>query len=249
MWLQEIVGVNVLKLREMIINVLSPVWLLNKKMDEITRNLLSSSVESGACWLDVGCGLKPFASSFDHATYTGIDVEVSGRSDELKSPDKFFDGINIPYGDNMFDGILSTQVLEHVENLDLLLAECDRVLKSGGCFIVSVPFVYKEHEQPHDFRRFTSYGLDRALSLNGFKTESCFKCLSSIETIATLFSVYINNNIGSRNKISLLVTGFMITMPLLGLSNLLSKILPDNGDLYCVLIVKSFKKTLERCND
>lgn len=211
-------------------------------MDILTRNILSSSVLNNANWLDVGCGLKPYESSFQYASYTGIDVEISGRSHELKKPDKYFDGVNIPYENNTFDGILSTQVLEHVENLDLLLKECNRVLKPRGSFIVSVPFVYKEHEQPHDFRRFTSYGLMKLLSRNGFEIESCTKCLSAIETIATLFSVYLNNNIGSRNKMLFAVTGFMITTPLLAFSNVLSKILPDNGDLYCVLIVTSFKE-------
>lgn len=229
------------RIRGVIRNALSPVWLLNKKMDAETRNILSACVKDNSHWLDVGCGLKPFVSGFDHAHYTGIDVEVSGRPVELKKPDKFFDGINIPYEDCMFDGILCTQVLEHVENMDLLLAECNRVLKVGGCFVVSVPFVYKEHEQPHDFRRFTSYGLVLALSRNGFKVESCLKCLSAIETIATLFSVYVNNNIGSRNKLFLVMTGCLVTVPVLLLSNLLSKILPDNRDLFCVLLTCSVK--------
>jgi len=236
-------------LKKMIINTLSPVWLLNRKMDAITKSILLSSVKSYSNWLDVGCGLKPFETSFEHASYTGIDVEVSGRSVDLKNPDEYFDGVHIPYKDEIFDGILSTQVLEHVEDLSLLLAECNRVLKPGGKFIVSVPFVYKEHEQPHDYRRFTSFGLTQLLSLNGFKMESSIKCLSAIETIATLFSVYINNNIGSRNKLLLMLTGCFITTPCLLLSSLLSKVLPDNGDLYCVLVIKSLKTTSERSYD
>lgn len=229
------------RIREIIGNTLSPVWLLDKEMDAATRNILAVSVKDNSHWLDVGCGLKPFASSFDHAHYTGIDIEVSGRSGDMKMPDKFFDGINIPYGDSSFDGLLCTQVLEHVENLDLLLAECNRVLKVGGRFVVSVPFVYREHEQPYDFRRITSYGLILVLTRNGFKVETCLKCLSAIETIATLFSVYVSNNIASRNKLLYLITGSLITMPVLALSNLLSKILPDNKDLFCVLITCAVK--------
>jgi len=229
------------RIREIVRNALSPVWLLNKKMDALTRDILLASVKGNSHWLDVGCGLKPFASNFIHANCTGIDVEVSGRSGELKKPDEFFDGINIPYEDRVFDGILCTQVLEHVENLDLLLTECNRVLKVGGYFVVSVPFVYREHEQPHDFRRFTSYGLMLALSRNGFKMESCLKCLSAIETIATLFSVYVNNNIGSGNKLLLVTIGCLVTMPVLVLSNLLSKIFPDNRELYCTLVTASVK--------
>jgi SAM-dependent methyltransferase len=229
------------RIREIIRNNLSPVWLLDKKMNHLTRNILSESVKGDSHWLDVGCGLKPFASSFIHAHYTGIDVAVSGRPEELKKPDKIFDGINIPYEDGMFDGILCTQVLEHVENLDLLMAECNRVLKIGGRFVVSVPFVYREHEQPHDFRRFTSFGLILALKRNCFNVESCLKCLSAIETIATLFSVYVHNNIASRSALLHVITGCLLIWPALVLSNLLSKIIPDNRDLYCTLITESVK--------
>lgn len=221
--------------------VLSPVWLLDSEMDAATRKILAKSVKANSQWLDVGCGLKPFASSFDHAHYTGIDIEDSGRPDDMKVPDKFFDGINIPYDNNMFDGVLCTQVLEHVENLDLLLAECNRVIKVGGCFVVSVPFLYREHEQPFDFRRFTSYGLQLIMTRNGFQIDSCFKCLSAIETIATIFSVYMSNNIGSKSRLAYILTGLFITLPTLALSKYISKILPDNMDLYCVLISSAEK--------
>ena len=229
------------RFKNMLVNALSPVWLLENKMATLTRNILKSSVKNNSHWLDLGCGLKPFAPSFNHAYYTGIDVEVSGRSDQLKKPDKYFNGINIPYEDNTFDGILCTQVLEHAENLDLLLAESNRVLKADGVLVVSVPFAFREHEQPYDFRRFTSYGLMLVLSHNGFKMGSCLKCLSAIETIATLFSVYMSNNIGSRNKYLYVLTGGLVTLPVLVLSCLLSKILPDNRDLFCCLVACSVK--------
>lgn len=222
-------------------NILSPVALLDMELEELTRNILLNSVKTNSHWLDVGCGLKPFESSFSNAaSYQGIDVEVSGRDGNLKRPDKFFDGVHIPYDDGIFDGVLCTQVLEHVAELDLLLAECNRVLKVGGTMIVTVPFVYREHEQPYDFRRFTSYGLMMNLSRYGFKVESCLKYLSAIETIATLFCVYISN-IGSRSKFLYLMTGCFISFPVLRLSKLLAKFLPDRRDLFCGLIACSVK--------
>jgi hypothetical protein len=38
----------------------------------------------------------------------------------MKVPDNYFDGLNIPYEDNTFDGELCSRVLEQVENLFLL---------------------------------------------------------------------------------------------------------------------------------
>lgn len=229
------------RFRKIIRAALSPVWLLDREMNATTRDILAASVKDNARWLDVGCGLKPFSSSFSNAQYTGIDIEVSGRSDDLKIPDKYFDGVNIPFEDNSFDGVLCTQVLEHVENLDMLLAECNRVVKMGGGFVVSVPFLFREHEQPYDFRRFTSYGLILALEQNGFQVSLCLKCLSPIETIATIFSVYINNNIGQKNKFLLIISGLLMTLPALILSKCFARFLPDSEDLFCVLISSAIK--------
>jgi SAM-dependent methyltransferase len=229
------------RFRKIIKTAFSPVWLLDNEMNAATREILAASVKDNTHWLDLGCGLKPFASSFNHAHCIGIDIEVSGRSGDMKVPDNYFDGINIPYEDNTFDGVLCTQVLEHVENLDLLLTECNRVIKMGGGFVVSVPFLYREHEQPYDFRRFTSYGLMSALARNGFQVSVSLKCLSAIETIATIFSVYVSNNIGNKNKFSLILSSLFITFPALILSKYLAKILPDNRDLFCVLISSAVK--------
>jgi len=52
--------------------VLSPVWILDNEMNAATRDILAASVKDNSHWLDVGCGLKPFVSSFDHAHYTGM---------------------------------------------------------------------------------------------------------------------------------------------------------------------------------
>ena len=141
------------------INFRSPVGLLNFKMDSITRQLLFEEVKNDSNWLDLGCGTKPYFSSFSNAHYTGLDVQVSGASADMKTPDLYFDGVRIPFPDEHFDGILCTQVLEHAVDSEFLISECNRVLKLSGSLIVSVPFIYREHEQPFDFRRFTSFGL------------------------------------------------------------------------------------------
>jgi SAM-dependent methyltransferase len=45
-------------------------------------------------------------------------------------------------------------VLEHVEDDLALLAELRRILKDGGLLLLSVPFMYRFHEIPHDYRRY-----------------------------------------------------------------------------------------------
>ncbi len=77
--------------------------------------------------------------------------------------------------------------------------------------------------------------------MNGFQASSCLECLSAIETIAAIFSIYVNNNFGAKSKPALILSGLFITFPVLVLSKYLAKILPDNRCLFCVLISSAVK--------
>ena len=145
--------------------------------------------------LDVGCGDRPYESLFFQGSYLGIDVLTSGRSEELKKPDLYYDGVTIPFNDNSFDIVMSSQVLEHVNSPVELLREMGRVLKDDGSLIISIPFVYPVHELPFDYLRFTEFGIADMLIKSGFKAETIKKDSSTIETIAVLLNVYIVNNL------------------------------------------------------
>jgi SAM-dependent methyltransferase len=64
--------------------------------------------------------------------------------------------------------VFSSQVLEHVPDDRGVLRECARVLRPGGQLVLSVPFYWPLHEEPHDFRRFTNHGLRFLLQQAGF---------------------------------------------------------------------------------
>jgi SAM-dependent methyltransferase len=50
-----------------------------------------------------------------------------------------YDGNNLPYADRSFDVVFSSNVLEHVERLDVTMAELVRVLRSRGIMIHVLP--------------------------------------------------------------------------------------------------------------
>ena len=44
-------------------------------------------------------------------------------------------------------------------DLELTTSEIVRVVKPGGNVVVSVPFIFGEHNSPHDYRRFSCHGV------------------------------------------------------------------------------------------
>ncbi len=117
--------------------------------------------------LDVGCGNKPYESLFNGSkeSYSGCDVVQSSEN----KVDVICKATELAYESNTFDTVFSTQVMEHVDNSDLMMKECNRVLKPGGVMILSVPLCWELHEEPYDFFRFTKYGLQELCNRNNFE--------------------------------------------------------------------------------
>jgi ubiquinone/menaquinone biosynthesis C-methylase UbiE len=75
----------------------------------------------------------------------------------------------LPVKDNSFDTVLCNQVLEHVPEPQHLFCEITRVLKTGGILILTAPHIWELHEVPHDYYRFTPYGLRYLAEKAGLK--------------------------------------------------------------------------------
>jgi SAM-dependent methyltransferase len=109
--------------------------------------------------LDVGCGRKPYRKIFSKAVeYVGVDVASSPHLNT--GIDFIYDGRTLPFGDDSFDSVVCTEVLEHCPDPKGILSEIARVLRPGGHLFITVPFVYPHHEIPHDYFRFTRFGLE-----------------------------------------------------------------------------------------
>lgn len=115
--------------------------------------------------LDVGCGQRPYEAIFTPyvSEYIGIEHEATfGKthaSKSVKGPDLTYDGKRLPFEDKTFDTVLNCQVLEHTPEPGRLVAEMARVLKDDGLLILTAPFDFRLHEEPHDYFRYTPHGL------------------------------------------------------------------------------------------
>lgn len=132
--------------------------------DEVNRKYLARAVPyMKGRLLDAGCGEQHYRSMFQCDEYIGI--EHSARF----NPDVVGDirDMNM-FSDAEFDSVLSTQVLEHVDDVDAVFSEFRRVLRPGGYLCLTVPFIARVHGEPYDFWRFSSYGIASLLAKHGF---------------------------------------------------------------------------------
>lgn len=123
--------------------------------------------------LDIGCGKMPYKEHILKNSsvnkYIGLDIESALEYDKNVKPDHTWDGITMPFSNNEFDCAFGTEVLEHCPQPGIILSEVYRVLKPGGNFFFTVPFLWPLHEVPHDEYRYTPFSLKRLLEQAGFE--------------------------------------------------------------------------------
>jgi SAM-dependent methyltransferase len=164
--------------------------------------------------LDVGCGSRPYEPLFAGNDYAAIDVEGEGYKKEDKFPDRYFDGLNIPYGDHAFDAAICTEVLEHSPKPEKLTAEIARVLKPKGKAYISAPFVWYEHPAPYDFRRFTNYGLKKLLEKD-FVVEKIVPTSGVFGCVGQLLSTLIIENFKPKNALTYPLVCSLVCAPIM----------------------------------
>lgn len=198
----------------------------------IYKNIKKHSFILDGKVLDFGCGSKPYKHIFPNATeYIGVDYLIEGRTENIDVIDFYYDGKRIPFEDNTFDGILCTEVLEHVFNVEEVINELNRVLKPNGKAIITTPFMWEEHEMPYDFARYTTPALKHLYTKNGFKIIANRK---SGNTVYVIFQFGLNyvKNILPQNKFvrQILLLPFIFVFNFCGI--LFGYILPKDQSSY-----------------
>jgi SAM-dependent methyltransferase len=114
--------------------------------------------------VDYGCADRPYVDFLPYGVnYVGVDLPGNPKADLELGPDG-----TIPLPSGSVDLVMSTQVLEHVEDPRAYLAECARVLRPGGKLLLSTHGLMYYHPDPEDYWRWTCAGLRRLLEDQGF---------------------------------------------------------------------------------
>ncbi|MCK9408788.1 MAG: class I SAM-dependent methyltransferase [Bacteriovoracaceae bacterium] len=190
--------------------------------------------------LDIGCGTKPYEPYLSVEKYVGVEIDTE-RSRTTSKADVFYNGKHIPFPESTFDSILANEVFEHVFNPSEFLTEVNRVLKMDGKFLLTVPFVWDEHEQPHDYARYTSFGLVHILSLHGFEVIKHKKSVANAQVIFQLINEYIYKKTFVSNPVFRQILNTLLIAPWTCIGIVISALLPSNEDLYLDNVILSRK--------
>jgi len=129
--------------------------LLSRDINDLHSYLrwhsVSQFVEAGLTTLDIGCNIGTMTLEIAKQTSSlvvGIDVDErlvehardrAARAGLSNVEFRFGSATELPFPDESFEQILLADVLEHVEDDHRVIAECFRVLKPGGRFILNLP--------------------------------------------------------------------------------------------------------------
>lgn len=134
--------------------------LLHKLFPTARRLLLERSLEKlplSDCSriLVAGAGDDPYRKLFRNAElYVASDIMSFAHQTTVLA-----DVQMLPFKNNVFDCILATEVLEHLDKPQYFVDEAYRVLEEDGRLIVTVPFMFHTHADPSDYWRPTRHGL------------------------------------------------------------------------------------------
>lgn len=150
-------------------------FLSKRKLEDVGRWYINgfvrraaAAIPAGSRVLDAGAGEGAYRELFGHCRYEAADLGVGDATWNYSDLNAVSHLERLPFRTGVFDAILCTQVLEHVEWPRESVRELHRVLRPGGTLYMTVPMAHPEHQAPYDFFRYTSWGIRSILERTGF---------------------------------------------------------------------------------
>lgn len=132
----------------------------------------AASLKPGARVLDAGAGEGDYKRLFAKQRYCGLDLAIGDAAWNYSRLDVVGDLEHLPFRDGTFDACVNIVTLEHVREPARVLSELSRTLAPGGRLFLVAPHEWEEHQQPHDYYRYTRFGLEYLLTQAGLSEIS-----------------------------------------------------------------------------
>ncbi len=144
--------------------------------------------------LDIGCGKKPYSLLINSLVRQYIGIDLSDSSEENRS-DIHGDGLQLPFKDESFECILSTDMLDEVYSPLDLFREANRVLLTDSYIVVLVSNHYNIFNNCTSYAYYTADGLKYLAEKSGFnvvvmRTKGSFIPFLFNFTIQCLYKIH-----------------------------------------------------------
>jgi len=123
---------------------------LSENVEEtVLRKMIAQEIPKEAILLlDVGCGSAWFAKYFVHRKKKVVSLDVSFTNAfkaiaKVSAPNHaavVADVYQLPFGENTFDCIVASEIIEHLHDPELFVKKMVYILKPGGKLIVTTPY-------------------------------------------------------------------------------------------------------------
>jgi SAM-dependent methyltransferase len=123
----------------------------------------------GARVLDAGAGEGQYAHYFARFRYCAVDLAVGDSGWDYSRLDAVADLTALPFRTGEFAAALHVVTLEHLREPACALAELARTLEPGATLLLAAPHEWEVHQAPHDYFRYTRYGVAYLLEKAGFE--------------------------------------------------------------------------------
>jgi SAM-dependent methyltransferase len=128
-----------------------------------------SALPAGVRMLDAGAGEGQYAHYFARQRYCGVDLAVGDTAWDYSRLEVLADLTALPFRDGAFHAAINVVTLEHLPEPGRALAEIARALEPGGLLLLAAPHEWEVHQAPHDYFRYTRYGLQYLLEQAGLE--------------------------------------------------------------------------------
>jgi SAM-dependent methyltransferase len=195
-------------------------WAVYQSLDKI---LLKNTAMIRGCVYDLGCAdthYKTFLLKYAEE-YKGVDWANSYHDTQAD----IIANLNseLPLENNVADTVFTISTLEHLAEPQLFLDEANRILKPDGALLLQVPWQWQIHEAPHDYYRFTPFGLKYLLEKAHFKDIQITPQLGLFSTLFLKLNYFLNRF--SRGPKWLRFSINIILLPIWTTNQLLGKVL------------------------
>lgn len=138
-----------------------------RRIEDAVRTF-ASGLPAGARVLDAGAGELQYARHFEGRRYVAVDLACGDELWDYSKLHAIADLASLPFPCGAFDGAINIVTLEHVAEPATVIRELARVIAPGGSLLLAVPQDWEVHQAPHDYFRYTRYGVRYLLERAGF---------------------------------------------------------------------------------